>query len=318
MDFRDSLFAERDQCRLALAQAELSNNTATDARELAAREAFFESKVRPVLVKSCLKCHGAEKQEGGLRLDSLDAMLKGGDSGPAVMPQAVADSLIVSAVRNEGLEMPPSGPLPIEEQEAFAQWVEQGAVWPVHDGAELELRNKSGITEEDKRYWAFQPLRRPTVPVAASVEQKNSDGSGEPSYASRATERKNADGSGEPSYAGRATEQKNTDGSGEPSYAGRLPVPQAINNDAAHAIRTPIDAFLQEQLVASKLCFAPPADSRTLMRRVYFDLVGVPPTVAERVSTWQRQINRGHTNNWLNACSMILAMAKSGRVTGWT
>ncbi len=192
----------------------------TTEAERAAREAFFESKVRPVLVKSCVKCHGAEKQEGGLRLDSIDAMLKGGDSGPAVMPHAVADSLIVSAVRYEGIDMPPSGQLPEEEQAAIAEWVEQGAVWPEHNGATLELRSKSGITEEDKRYWAFQPLRRPSLPTVS-------------------------------------------------------------NHNEAAPIRTAIDAFVQEQLDASELQFAPPADARTLMRRVYFDLIGVPPTVGE-------------------------------------
>src|SRR5436190_19359010 len=77
-------------------------------------EEFFERKVRPVLAGTCVKCHGAKKASGGLRLDSREAMLKGGDSGPAVVPGDPAGSLLVQAVRrdDEALEMPPDDPLP--------------------------------------------------------------------------------------------------------------------------------------------------------------------------------------------------------------
>src|SRR5688572_4010971 len=59
---------------------------------------FFEEQVRPILATKCLKCHGDEKQKGGLRLDSSEALLAGGDSGPAVMPGKPADSLLIEAI----------------------------------------------------------------------------------------------------------------------------------------------------------------------------------------------------------------------------
>src|SRR4051812_7765410 len=74
--------------------------------------AFFESKIRPVLVESCYKCHGPEKQKGQLRLDSKEAMLKGGETGPVLVPGKANDSLILAALRHQdGLKMPPSGKL---------------------------------------------------------------------------------------------------------------------------------------------------------------------------------------------------------------
>jgi hypothetical protein len=147
-------------------------------------------------------------------------MLTGGDSGPAIAPGAVADSLIMSAIRYEDFEMPPSGQLSPESQSVIEAWIAQGAIWPQHKEAGLELRARSGITSEDKQYWAFRPLAKPDIPTLAHSPQ------------------------------------------------------------AARA-RTPIDAFIIEQLDASELHLAPEADARTLLRRIYFDLVGVPPTIAE-------------------------------------
>ncbi len=205
---------------LQFTQSAYAQGDNSKAKALAARELYFENEVRPLLAQSCIKCHGSEKQEGGLRLDSLEHMLNGGDSGPALAPGAIADSLIVSAIRYQDFEMPPSGQLPAEAQQVIETWVEQGAVWPKHTEAGLELRPRSGITAEDKNYWAFRPLTSPEIPDLAHSSQ-----------ASRA--------------------------------------------------QTPIDAFVIEQLDASKLHLAQEADPRTLLRRIYFDLVGVPPTVAE-------------------------------------
>ena len=80
----------------------------------AASESFFELKVRPVLAGTCVKCHGETKPSGGLRLDSREAMLAGGDSGPAVVPGDPDGSLLVQAVRHadDTLKMPPNKPLP--------------------------------------------------------------------------------------------------------------------------------------------------------------------------------------------------------------
>src|SRR5258707_660697 len=85
---------------------------------------FFETEVRPLLAASCLKCHGPDKQKGGLRLDSKAAILAGGESGPAVVAGKPAESLLVEAINYEGPEMPPTGKLGAPQRETLAKWVE--------------------------------------------------------------------------------------------------------------------------------------------------------------------------------------------------
>ena len=91
---------------------------------------FFETQVRPVLVESCNNCHGATKIKAGLRLDSRQAILAGGDSGPAVVPGDPAQSPLIAAIRYEGPEMPPKGKLPAKQVEALTLWVQMGAPGP--------------------------------------------------------------------------------------------------------------------------------------------------------------------------------------------
>lgn len=94
----------------------------------AAQEDFFEEKVRPVLADNCLECHGAEKHKGGLRLDVRAAMLKGGDTGPAVVPGKPEESPLIEAIRYEGdVQMPPKKKLKPEEIAALTDWVKRGA-----------------------------------------------------------------------------------------------------------------------------------------------------------------------------------------------
>ena len=96
-----------------------------------ADEDQFESHVRPLLIQHCLKCHGSEKQEAGLRLDSRNAALRGGDSGPAISIDQPESSLLIRAVRQQdGLEMPPDGKLTITQIEHLLGWIRGGAVWP--------------------------------------------------------------------------------------------------------------------------------------------------------------------------------------------
>ena len=92
-------------------------------------DTFFESKVCPVLAGTCVKCHGALKVSGGLRLDSRDAMLKGGESGPAVVPGDADKSLLIQAIRHddESLEMPPGKLLPEAARADLAAWISAGA-----------------------------------------------------------------------------------------------------------------------------------------------------------------------------------------------
>ena len=95
----------------------------SDAKIQAAREQFFEQNVRPLLAENCYSCHGDKKQKGGLRLDSLAAILKGGESGPAVVPGKPEESLLVDAINYAGPEMPPTGKLGAEKVAVLSRWV---------------------------------------------------------------------------------------------------------------------------------------------------------------------------------------------------
>ncbi len=176
---------------------------------------FFEQHVRPLLSTKCVKCHGAIKQEGGLRLDSLEAMLQGGESGPAIVPGNRSESLISSAIHFESHEMPPTGKLADAEIASVDQWIERGAHWPKH--AEPVRDTASGISDSDRQWWAFQPLAQVDVPFLANDEWS----------------------------------------------------------------QTEIDRFIYASLAKQELNPAPLASKRQLVRRLYFDLIGVPPTPTE-------------------------------------
>lgn len=136
----------------------LSPVTAKEKMPTAEQLRFFEKSIRPVLAKNCTRCHGLEKQRGNLRLDSREAMLQGGDSGPAIVVGKPEKSLLIKAIRHvdEDLQMPPKGKLKNEEIDNLTQWIKQGSPWP---GADLSLRAKAKITDKDKQYWAFRPLQ---------------------------------------------------------------------------------------------------------------------------------------------------------------
>lgn len=132
---------------------------------------FFESKVRPILVDNCYRCHSREagKNRGGLQLDTRDAMLKGGDSGPALIPGQVDKSLFIKAVRytDENLLMPPKGKKLLPEQiAALEEWVKMGAPDPRETpktGTLAEAANQ-GIDDKAKVHWAFQTIKNPPAP----------------------------------------------------------------------------------------------------------------------------------------------------------
>ena len=126
---------------------------------------LFEREVRPVLVGTCLRCHGPEKQNGGLRVDSRESLLKGGDSGPAVVPKDADASLLVTAIRYEhsDLKMPPSAKLPDKDVAGLTEWVRRGAPWP--ESASARITGK---------HWAFEPLspvEPPTDPAANPIDR---------------------------------------------------------------------------------------------------------------------------------------------------
>ncbi len=125
--------------------------------------AFFENRIRPVFTAHCFKCHGADKQESGLRLDSKSLASKGGDRGPAIVSGDPEHSLIVQAIRKTGeLKMPPDESLRPEEVAGVVDWIRHGAPWPA-DAAKSTIRDGS-ITEKDRQFWSFRPLAHATPP----------------------------------------------------------------------------------------------------------------------------------------------------------
>ena len=125
-----------------------------------ADEELFEVHVRPVLVKNCIGCHGQAKQEGALRLTTLPEMMRGGDSGAAIVPGKPEESLLIEAIRYESYEMPPEKQMDQKTIDGLVKWVKAGAPWP----AGVVLRPLSNITDEDRQWWCIQPIADPEVP----------------------------------------------------------------------------------------------------------------------------------------------------------
>jgi len=178
---------------------------------------FFERRIRPLLVKHCYACHSAKAKtlEANFRLDTRAGLLKGGDTGPAVVPGKPDESRLIAAVRykDADLQMPPKGKLAPREIADLEAWVRMGLPDPRSGDASA----KSGDPNGTKNWWSFQPVKKPPVPSV-----------------------------------------RNT-----------------------HWPRNPIDAFILARLEAATMPPAPPADKRTLIRRVTFDLIGLPPTPRE-------------------------------------
>ena len=179
---------------------------------------YFERKVRPLLAKRCFSCHSKDAKivQGGLRLDSTASLKKGGDSGPAVAPGKPDESLLISAIRYEDLEMPPKGKLPAAEIVELTAWVKRGAPFPAD--ATLPHRNEKGIDFAAAReFWSFRPVERQPDPAT----------------------------------------KKST-------WPGKR-----------------IDRFVLAAMQREGLAPSGEADRATLLRRLSFDLTGLPPTPAE-------------------------------------
>jgi cytochrome c553 len=141
---------------------------AEEAKPDAAQIEFFEKQVRPVLVTHCQRCHGPDKQKGGLRLDSRAAMLSGGDSGPAMVAGKPDASTLIKAIRyNDAIQMPPSKKLADEHIAALTTWVKMGAPWPPAPEAirTVETGKEVPVTKEDRGFWSFQPVKIPALPT---------------------------------------------------------------------------------------------------------------------------------------------------------
>ena len=123
---------------------------------------FFEKRIRPVLATHCTSCHGPERQESSLRLDTRSSLLKGGRSGPVVMPGQPRNSRLYQAVtyRDPHLKMPPPGPLPPSVIEDIRAWIEAGAPWPEAEPAPISGASDEGfdLAERKQRYpWIWEP-----------------------------------------------------------------------------------------------------------------------------------------------------------------
>ena len=198
---------------LLLATMVLNHARAADEPELSAADVqFFESKIRPALVRHCYECHSADaRQVGGkLLLDSRDALLQGGEAGAVLVAGQPDQSLLIQALRYDGVEMPPEKPLPEAVISDFAEWVTRGAP----DPRTTEAMAKEAAVHDAEALWAFEP-------------PKNS------------------------------------------------PVPD-VKNKAW--LRDPLDSFVLAKIEAADLMPTQDADPRTLVRRLYIDLIGLPPS----------------------------------------
>lgn len=182
---------------------------------------FFESKIRPVLVESCYKCHSeqAKKVRGGLLVDSRDGLLRGGDSGPAIVPGEPEKSLLIQAIRykDESMQMPPKnagGKLPAQVIRDFEKWVRDGAPDPRTGTVAAAPKTPK---PDPRNWWAFQPLQQPALPTVRDATWPRSD----------------------------------------------------------------LDRFVLMQLEQKGLRPVSDAEPLVLLRRLYYDLIGVPPTPTE-------------------------------------
>ncbi|MEM0924605.1 MAG: DUF1553 domain-containing protein, partial [Planctomycetota bacterium] len=185
-----------------------------DGDDAKLQDQFFESKVRPILVEHCFECHSGDEDSGGLLVDSLEGLLFGGDSGPAIVPGHSDQSLLVDAIHYRGYEMPPDGPLPKEAVEILTRWIQLGARWPGFDPSR-PIRKREVFDETDRNWWAIQPIVDPSVPLCD-----------------------------------------------EP-------------------IANPIDAFLQRKITSAGLVSGPRSVPVDLVRRLFLDVVGLPPTFTD-------------------------------------
>jgi hypothetical protein len=176
---------------------------------------FFETKIRPILVKSCYECH-TDDAGGGLRIDSANGLIKGGERGSAIVPGDADGSLLIKAVSRTGdLKMPPEDALSAVEIADLRAWITMGAPDPRVNAAEPSRLDQ--LFEAAKTHWAFQPVASPEIPDAAPKER----------------------------------------------------------------VRSPIDAFIQARLQSQGWTMAPRSDRRTLIRRAWLDLIGLPPSPEE-------------------------------------
>lgn len=155
---------------------------ADSARANSEGVAFFESKIRPLLITHCQECHTAQNRESEFSVDSLNDLLTGGSRGPAVVPGKPAESLLVSAVKHgELLKMPPKSKLSPRQVAEIIQWIDMGCPWPDSSGATTKAVSpgpaalEPELTPEQTAYWAFQVPVRSHVPDSSVFPGSSQD-----------------------------------------------------------------------------------------------------------------------------------------------
>ena len=146
------------------------------------KHSFFESKIRPVLATKCYECHSAEasKIKGGLRLDHIDLILQGGDTGPALVKAKPAESPIIAAISYDepDFQMPPKERLSRQVVDNFRQWISEGASWPDEPIPTLlssSKRNSFNLEKRKSSHWCWQPVAKPSVPKEIALKQNQID-----------------------------------------------------------------------------------------------------------------------------------------------
>ena len=198
--------------------------TNTVDMKTAAGGSEYHKSIQPLLAAKCVKCHGPEKQKGGLRLDDKSAAFKGGDSEmSAIAPGHSAESRLVQLVTSTDNDerMPPEGegePLTEEQIDLLRHWIDAGAHWPDADSTSAKPgRMEMVVTDEDRNHWSFRPWQNISPPEVM---------------------------------------------------------------DKAW-VRTPVDQFIRHAQEVKGLTPTATADARTLIRRIYFDVIGLPPILKE-------------------------------------
>ena len=211
---------------------------------------FFESKIRPVLSEKCYECHSAKdsKIKGGLRLDHIDLILQGGDTGPALVSGDPSASLLMEAIRyeNPDFHMPPKEKLSKEIVSDFEKWINDGSFWPKEPIPTLSSSKKRTSFNLEKRknsHWCWQPVQIPNLP-------------------------------------------------------------ENISNQGGD----PIDYFIRKELDEMGIIPALETDQRTWLRRVTYDLTGLPPSLEEMNSF----LSDSSTDNYENVVERLLSSSHYG------
>ncbi len=136
---------------------------------------YFETRVRPIFANNCYGCHTAAATSG-LRVDSLASLLKGGNSGPAIVPGDPEKSLLIQAVAQTGeLKMPKGGHLKPEEIAVLKDWVKMGAPWPNSTASAAAIPAGPRVTAEQKKFWSFQPVHHLAIPAVTDRKWATTD-----------------------------------------------------------------------------------------------------------------------------------------------